>query len=341
MTQKFDAWLQEDGPVAVVIQEYLQPVGGDGAVFFPPTFAPPEDQRGQKPDYVIDEKTGICLVDSVGSQGNRLEPLFLRDEFAPLAPKVTVTAGNRTINLLDAGHRAADALVRFSDLWPVLQEAFLSYRDQGKAAKLAKIAPTSLVFGAWDSRETGAKIPRMVESTIRAYGVSRLSRAAQFVSSVDREDLGDSYSNDFLSRVGLVDNPSGSSPGGVVASGGIRRDAALNLVILRSLAGDSPGETEALRRYILGLALVAFLAPADLYLRQGCLLVGIPEKPPVVATVDRRGVRAPFALEHSSAKEFAYAAAKEFGVGDGRQGVFEPAILKKTFQEKDKKKKGK
>jgi CRISPR-associated protein Csb1 len=341
MISQFDTWFKEDGPVAVVIQEHLQPVGGEGAVFFPPTFAPPVEERDRKPDYVIDEKTGICLVDSVGSQGNRLEPVFLRDEFAPLVPRVTVTAGQRIINILEAGHRAADAVVRFSDLWPLLQEAFLAYRDHGNAAKLAKIAPTSLVFGAWDSRDTGAKIPRLVESTVRAYGVSRLSRAAQFVASVEREDLVENYSNDFLSGVGLVDNPSGSSPGGVVAKDGIRRDATLNLVAVRALAGVSDSETQNLRRYVLGLALVAFLAPADLYLRQGCLLVGMPDKSNKVETVDRKGVRTPFDLDHSGIREFAYAAAKEFGVGEARKGIFDPAVLKKAFQEKEKKKKGK
>ena len=50
---------------------------------------------------------------------------------------------------------------------------------------LAKLAPTSLVFGAWDSRDTQAKLPRLIASTIRAYNVRKLRRSAQFVPAVD------------------------------------------------------------------------------------------------------------------------------------------------------------
>src|SRR5258706_9206863 len=128
MTNRFDAWLQTDGPVALVIREYLDPVGGPGTVFFPPTFAPPEDKaKTEGPSYIIDGINGssVCLVDSVGSQGNRLEPLFKRAEYAALVPQVKVKVGERTVNLLDAGHRAADALVRYSGLWQELQNCFL------------------------------------------------------------------------------------------------------------------------------------------------------------------------------------------------------------------------
>src|SRR5205807_6874473 len=149
------------------ISESLEPATGEQGVFFPPTFAPAT--REQKPSYVVDN--GTCLVDTVGAQANRLEPMFRRPDLAELVPQFTVKVGKRKIDLLEAGHRAADAVVRFSDQSEKLKEAFLEYRDKGNSEKLAKMAPTSLVFGVWDSRDTGAKLPRLVESTIRAFGV--------------------------------------------------------------------------------------------------------------------------------------------------------------------------
>jgi hypothetical protein len=41
---RFDAWLTDDGPVALVIQEHLQSVEGPSGVVFPATFAPSEDK---------------------------------------------------------------------------------------------------------------------------------------------------------------------------------------------------------------------------------------------------------------------------------------------------------
>jgi CRISPR-associated protein Csb1 len=340
MSNRFDGWLEADGPVALVIREYLDPVSGPGAVFFPPTFAPPEDQKGEKPSYVIDENK-VCLVDSVGSQGNRLEPLFKRPGYAALVPQVMIVVGERKVNLLDAGHRAADAIVRFSGLWPELKKAFLAYRDQGDARQMAQIAPTSLVFGAWDSRDTQAKIPRLVESTIRAYGVERLTRSAQYNGSVGKDDLSDEYPQDFLSGQGMADSPSGRAPGGVIARDGIRREATLNLIALRALGAGSNEETRKLQRYILGLALIAFLAPAELYLRQGCLLVGSQEKLPEKTAVRRDGSREILTLAEPEAVSFAGLAAAEFNVGASREVAFDPDVVKKAFedgQKKDKKK---
>jgi CRISPR-associated protein Csb1 len=241
------------------------------------------------------------------------------------------------VNLLEAGHRAADAIVRFSALWPELQKAFLAYRDQGDASTMAKIAPTSLVFGAWDSRETQAKMPRLVESTIRAYGVERLTRSAQYNGSVGKDDLSDEYPQDFLSGQGMADSPSGRAPGGVIAREGIRREATLNLIALRALGAGSGDSTRRLQRYILGLALIAFLAPAELYLRQGCLLVGSREKQAEKAAVRRDGWREPLTLEEPEASKFARVAASEFGVAAPREAAFDAGVVKKAFEDSKKK----
>ncbi|HEX7551267.1 MAG TPA: type I-U CRISPR-associated RAMP protein Csb1/Cas7u, partial [Candidatus Methylomirabilis sp.] len=176
---RFDAWFQDDGPAALVLREPLQPVSGDGSAIFPPTYAPEQGSASKKSEYVIDQlKDGqsICQIDSVGSQGNRLEPLFKSAPYDTLVPQVTIVAGDQKVSLLDAGHRAADAIVRFSDLGPQFEAAFTALLA-GDASKLARLAPTSLVFGVWDSRGTMAKAPRIVASTIRAYDVEVIHRS--------------------------------------------------------------------------------------------------------------------------------------------------------------------
>jgi len=90
---RFDKWLKNDGPAALVIREHLMPVEGRDGVVFPATFASGDRFLG---GYNIDEfpgGTNVCLIDSVGSQANRIEPLFAAGEYAGLIPQVVVVAG--------------------------------------------------------------------------------------------------------------------------------------------------------------------------------------------------------------------------------------------------------
>jgi CRISPR-associated protein Csb1 len=338
--EKFDSWLAPDGPVAVTMREPLEPVLGKGAVIFPPTFAPPA--KGDPPNYVIDETSQgkMAIVDTVGSQANRLEPLFKEEPYSELVPRAVVKVGAREVNLLDAGHRAADALVRFSIQQSKLSEAFRAISERGDASLLAKLAPTSLVFGVWDSRDTGVKVPRLVGSTVRAYGVEPLTRSAQYFSAFEKsetEALG--QTQEFLSEQGLSDAPAGRGPGGVVARGGVRRESVLNLVALRALAADAPEGTRALQRYVLGLALVALTAPLQLFLREGCLLVPSAGEAASRDVVSRNGERLPFAVNADSALEFARAAATAFGVGPAwGEAAFDAGLVKAAATEKKEKK---
>src|SRR6266567_5367871 len=151
LASKYDQWLSDDdGPAALVIREHLMTVEGHDGVLFPATFAASED-RTFRGGYNIDEFPGgknICLIDSVGSQANRIEPMFTRRDYTGLVPQIVVKAGEKRVNLLDAGHRAGDAIVRCSALQQDLQDAFKAVQ-KGDAEPLARIAPTSLVFGAW------------------------------------------------------------------------------------------------------------------------------------------------------------------------------------------------
>ncbi len=327
LLKTFDAWLQDSGPAALVIREQLVPVEGPDGVLFPATFAASEDKTF-KGGYNIDEfpdGKNICLVDSVGSQANRIEPLFAEEEYAGLVPQVVVKAGDRKVNLLEAGHRAGDAIVRCSALKQELQGAFKAVQ-KGNAVPLAKIAPTSLVFGAWDSRDTQAKLPRLIASTIRAFDVRKLTRSAQYVPATDYVDQGlleepvEKKTQDAYAQRGFVHVPASSSHGGVIATGGIRRDASLHLSALRLLgAGEDEAETLTLRRYILGLALTAFTHSSSGYLRQGCNLVLDVQTPPQVKAVYGDGRREDSNLTHADAHSFAKVAARAFGIDPDRK----------------------
>lgn len=325
---KFDRFLLDDGPAALVIREPLMPVEGTDGVLFPATFAKGDNFPG---GYNIDgaaDGDNICLVDSVGSQANRIEPLFAQEKYASLVPQVVIKAGERSVSILEAGHRAGDAIVRCTELQKELQDAFKAVL-KGNDEPLAKIAPTSLIFGVWDSRDTQAKLPRLVASTIRAFKVKRLTRSAQFVPAAEYvadkllDEPVDKAAKDAYAVRGFIHVPASASHGGVIATGGIRRDATLGLAALRLLSAGDKAKTEALQRYILGLALVAFTAPTSAYLRQGCILVANPDQPREFVEVNADGKRVPCAITQQDALAFAQDAAKKFGVGPDRSVEFD------------------
>ncbi len=364
--EQFDFWLNEGGPAALVIREPLEPVEGPDGVFFPATFAA---EQGNDPDrfrggYNIDtfpDGTNVCLLDTVGSQGNRIEPMFAKPDYAGLVPQISISiSDSRTISLLEAGHRSGDAIVRCSELRVALDEAFRALSN-GNAEQLAKIAPTSLVFGVWDSRGTQAKLPRLVSATIRAFNVYRHTRHAQYnpVINFKKEGLLDGIdaSDDDLAAKGYVSQPIGRQVGkpdpthggvqlmkGERLRGSIRRDATLGLAALRRLAAfESEGKfskdrTDALRRYILGLTLVALTGEYETYLRQGCNLVPADEgKSRTFEIVHPSGKREPCTLTHPNAKEYAKVAAKAFGVGESRTVLFDKKLAEKDIKgDKDK-----
>ena len=359
---KYDPWLTgDDGPAALVIREHLMPVEGYDGVIFPPTFA--AENKNKPSEYNIDpppteedpwKTPNVCLIDSVGSQANRIEPRFSEEPYAALIPQIAVTAGEKKINILDAGHRAGDALLRCSGLQEKLQKAFQSVlmRD---AEPLAKIAPTSLVFGVWDSRDTQAKLPRLVSSVIRAFDVRRMTRSAVYAPPVDYAELdvfteaeketAEGSSTDPRAQRGFVHIPASGSHGGVVAAGGIRRDGTLSIAALQQLhATDDHNviddeSTLALRRYILGLSLVALTMNTSTYLRSGCNIVIDPDKPRDFQKVYRDGHREQAAVTHEDAIEFASSAADAFKIGKSDTVPFDEKKAKADIEKARAKKK--
>jgi CRISPR-associated protein Csb1 len=405
LLKKYDYLLKDGGPAAIVLKHWLKPVGD--AIIFPPTYANPSQRKGDPAVYNIDrfgetstlgkkferfEKShtfmeaerieygrehSVCVIDSIPSQANRIEPAFSRmtdrqGKPVRLVPKAVVeaTVNGQTIevDLLEAGHRAADAVVRMSAKGADLAKATES-RQSGDSMLLAKLAPTSLVFGMWDSRDTGVKVPRLINSIIRAHDVVEYRRSSQFNPAMDFEAAGvvREAKDKKLSEVGMDGAPATFQLGGVEARGGICRDAAINLCTLRDIVAksclkkeaksdalefekltalpDIKGETERLQRYILGLALVAvtYFDGKTLNLRQGCQLVGVPEKPMTRALVMADGTEGPFDVDLDGAIAYAAEAAGEFGVGpDWAQVKFDvkaaKASLKKTKKEVEQEK---
>lgn len=309
------------GPAAIVIREYLRPAAGPRSAVAPPTFA---GSRKGESDYNCDGEdprnwetvlqavaqgrvANRCILDSIPSQANRMESGLKRFE-GRYIPKVTLTGSKqRSMSLLDVGHRVADAALWSADGYDDFQKALEAYAE-GNALPLAKLAPTSLVFGYWDSRgTTGGKARRLIRSEIFAENVVKLTRKSQYWASVEPEageDLRkvldearakakDDKEKDVGSQLGFRDAPA-SGLGGVIAYGDIVRLTILSLTGVRNLetpaatgiadgdekkgacraAEDNVGDTVKLRRYLLALMLAsASTSRGGWDLREGCLLV--------------------------------------------------------------------
>ncbi len=340
-----------NGPVALHLRQALLPVEGPGSPIFPPTYAFPDGHRYL--GYNIDEMsdgTKVALIDSVGSQANRIEPVFGpprgQDENprAALVPQIDIDCGNgRTVSILAAGHRLGDALVRSTELATAAEDAFRAFLDRNDATPLAKLAPTSLVFGAWDSRGTLAKLPRIVQATIRAENVELLTRSAQYNPPLDYAELevfsdaekakAEGNPKSPLAQTGFVHVPAVRTHGGIIARGPIHRNVTVNLIALRRLDGENAGE---LRRYVLGLALVAATAPMDGFLRAGCLLTLNPEDPGEWCAVARSGVRTTANLDEDTALAYARTVAEAFRVGNDRSVTFDKKLARKEARKKVK-----
>jgi len=363
-----ERWATDDqGPVALHLRQALLPVeavSGNGGIVFPPTYA----DIGYNIDTLADG-TKVATIDSVGSQANRMEPLFRAGgPLADLVPQITIEINNGSkVSIFDLPHRAADATVQSSPGLAALATTAFQELKKGNAVPLCVLAPTSLLFGVWDSRGgTGEKRPRLMRSLIRAWGVEVLHAAAQFnsvwkkLNENQQADLKKEANNKKveLSGKGLQDapatfrktkiplyrdgapNPDARVLGGVLvkSDGRIEREIVINLLALRGLraAGQHSEESNQLRRYLLGLALLAGTQDMDLFLREGCLLRYASNDVEDWYALPRRGnpqpVRFSGAREAilkfttSALKHFALRWPEFFGAKDGNNGKWPTKI---------------
>ena len=188
----------KDSPVALHLKQKLLPVEGESGVIFPPTYADIGYNIDELPDG-----TKVATIDSIGSQANRMEPIFKstgkhndgseKNSLAALVPQIEIklhikeedgAKHSERRSLLDLAHRSADAVVySCPKLASSITTAFRALKQRGDAEPLCRLAPTSLLFGVWDLRGGSAqKRPRLVRSVIRAWDVQPLYAAAQFNS---------------------------------------------------------------------------------------------------------------------------------------------------------------
>lgn len=371
----FTSLLDANGPIALIIKQGLAPDDEDEKIIFPPTYPlttfkgrvqrfehgeyrvsielPPDSKRdkdekkdNQKPGYQIDrfpDGKNICEIDSIQSQSNRIEPQFKTIANGTLVPQITIDVGTQSVNLLDAGHRAADAVVRMSSLAANFHEAWLAAKA-GNLFKLATLAPTTIVFGAWDSRSSQAKLQRLIKAHIRATDVQERTRSAQYTPPADYVGLGavdesvnageDDKNN--LSQEGLKHALSTQTVGGVglTPTSKLCRTVNVNLAAIRQLrsagvrkelsdaatdaekknAREEEGQsskqrTKVLQEYILGLTLLAAYFHPNLNLREGCNLQTKDSKTTLLVQDGRANAAA---LDESKIEAFAIHAAKSF-----------------------------
>jgi len=315
---QYQQWLSDDGVIAIIIKQALRPDDAEDRVIFPPTYPmtnfvgrvhtirdgdyrvsvelpsnvkndKDEKKENQKAGYNIDfftDGTNCCEIDSPQSQGNRIEPKFKTIFGGKLVPQIEIQVGDdplhsKKVNLLDAGHRAADAVVRMSSLADKFHAAF-RHAKRDDHFMLATLAPTSLLLGVWDSRSTYVKIQRILKAYIRATNVYPRSRSAQFTPAADYVaagaldeglDSGEGEKNP-LSAEGMKHALATQTVGGVALTdkSTLTRTIKINLVALRQLRAKDAAHTKALQQYIFGLALVAATCDPDLNLREGCNL---------------------------------------------------------------------
>jgi CRISPR-associated protein Csb1 len=287
-----------------------------------------------------------------------MEPMFKAPKSGPpdnslakLVPQIDIAYGNKkTISIMEVGHRLGDAIIRSTkesggfDLKREARDAFNLLLDNGDASAVAKLAPTALVFGVWDSRDTQAKVPRIVQSVMRAWDVDVLKRSAQHnpaldyaaleVFSEEAKQKAEGRSESPLAQRGFVHVPATGVLGGVIVRGAIERDITVNLIALRRLNGE---QGQALRRYILGISLVAAIEPMDAFLRQGCLLVPDTTAPSRWTVVGRDGIRTGVELPETLIESYASDAAEKFGVGKSRIVPFDKALAEEDAKKADKK----
>jgi CRISPR-associated protein Csb1 len=322
MTDTLKALIETTDLAAITLRQTLIPVEGPGTPIFPATYPAPE--RGQhrfETPYTINQTrdgTLVADIDSVQSQANRMEAAF-SGPLSHLVPQHEVQAGEHVVRLTDLPHRIADAAIRATELGETIHQAMLDYA-RGAPGPLAQLSPTSLIYGAWDSRDTHVKIPRAVRSEIRAFDCSIFTRSAQFTGTFDKHDLGLTDTEwKKGADAGFAPTPSVNAHGGVLVHGEIVHTASILLPALRRYVTQ---EDNTLATYLLGLALSGLLhATGDYNLRSGCWLVA--QGAPVWQTVSTNGTRTALAIDSAAlAQETENAAnawAKAFAVAIGRE----------------------
>jgi CRISPR-associated protein Csb1 len=338
--------LAVDGPAGLAVTEHLLPINKDDPYIRPAIFAAREGTPENKERWGVYNVTelgdggNVITIDTIGSQANRIEPIFLQKPYRELVRQVVIVRrvngksngkGGEVVehNLLERPHRAADVIARFSDLKVRFDEA-MQASLKGDSRPLLKLAPTSLLFGFDDRRGTKARQGRVISSRIDATSAYQAAEYTQYTGVAAAAE--DADEQKYMSEVGWTAVPSYRPAAGVYVKGHIVRYGSLSLSSLRKLGPAGP-DGETARQYALGLALVAFTAPIDYALRSGCYLRRDPSRPPVytIATLDKGDL--PLELTHDEALALAKNAAQAFGVDPDLRGEFSDKAMRAELDE--------
>jgi len=348
LVETLDSWLADDGPVAWTTKDILRSAEDAGAPVFPPTFMAPQEKQADWDPYLIDRvgASNMCMIDTPASHANRMEDIFLNPDGRSLVPQhaVEVTPAH-IVPFVTTPQRVADAVILYSGWQEDVEAAIYKYAD-GDVEPLARLAPLSLVFGFFDGRGTGVRSQRMLQASIRAYNVDEQNARGQYTPPVEYIGLGmiedvdedDKKAKKAFSEMGLLSCPThkDETRGGVIVHGEIVRRTIANLVVLRTFRAATEEKTTLLRRYLLGLALVAATYPLDYNLRQGCLLRKIGG---TQAVVPRVGEDTPIDIQAAEALVYAKAAAEAWGVAPGQTRLFDRAKLSTDLKKTPKQRK--
>ena len=314
--------------VALTYRQVLEPVQGRGAVVDPPTYPGPQAKRGgaeRRSEYVINDLGDgdrICELDTVQSQANRMEASY-RGALAELVPRHAVEVGNHRVDLTELPHRVADASIRATGLAIAIRACFEAFAA-GDASALARLGPTSVVYGAWDSRDTRVSVPRVIASRIEAHDVLECTHSAQYTGAFRQEELGLSDREwRTASWAGFAPSPATGRPGGIRVRGEIVQSASVMLDVLRRYR--TADGVEVLAGYLLGLALGGLLVGARRYhLRSRCALV--PSGPATWETVSAAGERRAVEVDAKAVLEELRAVAVEWSAAANIELGGEPEI---------------
>lgn len=199
--------LADDG-VGIRARTELEPLGGPGDKLAPPTYG--ADTRfatkyATETRRVAGENVPSVVLDSVGSQANRLEAALL-DSLRNAEIEVPIISADfrnvdglaayDRISSLEAPHRVFDAILRdslldgrlfrLSDVGQAITEA-----SPKNAAAMFRYSPTTLLLGGWDSTGPkgglGAKYERALTSEIVGIGVAEGVRTSSRIDPVGIE----------------------------------------------------------------------------------------------------------------------------------------------------------
>lgn len=278
-------WMRDPGARGLSVLRRLQPLGGQGDMVSPPTFAQAEgDEKG--PRYVWSQRrlgdrvVDTCLLDSPASQANRIEEALLvlmRARSLALPLHSMDVPGIGTLTDLELPHRAYDAAVGTAKLadgsdWKASDVAKALRRASRKnAAALLEHAPMVLVLGGWDSHSGTAanawqgRHEKSVWSKIVAIDAFRVQRPGgrldpMGLPSSEKVDLGDGNKKLSEQGLGVVPPSMTKIPRLSVTMDHAEQRSVVSFGVLRQLGFGDDEKAQAAHSYLAALAVLGLAA---------------------------------------------------------------------------------